>query len=598
VKRKALLGLLALVLSACGAPPEAPRATTAASPEPSAEEAGPARGGTLRVGLVRWAGDEELGFVRLDPFRDYNFTSFELFRCCLVRTLMSYNGQPTGKGGGEARPDLADGQPVVSSDGLTWTFRLKQGLHYAPPHEDREIVAGDLVRALETSARLEGGNFQIVPLIEGAEAYANGEADTITGIEAPDDYTFVVHLISPTGDLGERFALPSTTPLPPDVSQSDVASGSFAATGPYMIERYAPGESIVLVRNPSWTEGQDDLRPAHADRIELTIGLTLEEAYAQVETGALDLVLDESPPPHIRDRYRDDPELRRRLSVYPADTLFYVAMNVAAPPFDDANVRRAVSLVVDKKRLVEAWGGPLAAVPARHIAPDSLEANLLLDYDPYASPNDRGDVKAARAVMAMSRYDSNGDGVCDDPACEQVPAIALDIDPYVAVASPVSEDLEQIGVMLELEKLPSEEFYGRLGERAERVALVANFGWSKDFPNGSAWFAPLFDPASPGHVNPFLVGLSAGELEGLGYQAAAAPSIDAEIEECNTIVGGAQTQCWARLDQLLMEEIVPAVPLLQPAETRIVSERVVSISIDQLTNQPALDRIALDPEQR
>ncbi len=68
-------------------------------------------------------------------------TSFELFRCCLLRTLMSYNGQPTSEGGAELRPDLADGLPEVSPDGLTWTFRLKPGIRYAPPFADREIVA-------------------------------------------------------------------------------------------------------------------------------------------------------------------------------------------------------------------------------------------------------------------------------------------------------------------------------------------------------------------------------------------------------------------------------------------------------------------------
>jgi hypothetical protein len=46
-----------------------------------------------------------------------------------------------------------------------------------------------------------------------------------------------------------------------------------------------------------------------------------------------------------------------------------------------------------------------------------------------------------------------------------------------------------------------------------------------------------------------------------------------------------------------MEQIVPWVPLFEQLETRIVSERVVSVSVDQAVGQLALDRIALDPEQ-
>jgi hypothetical protein len=71
--------------------------------------------------------------------------------------------------------------------------------------------------------------------------------------------------------------------------------------------------------------------------------------------------------------------------------------------------------------------------------------------------------------------------------------------------------------------------------------------------------------------------------------------VDAQIADCIRLVGGAQTECWAALDQLVMEQIVPWVPYALVNETRIVSDRVESLSIDQLTLQPALDRIALEP---
>jgi hypothetical protein len=73
------------------------------------------------------------------------------------------------------------------------------------------------------------------------------------------------------------------------------------------------------------------------------------------------------------------------------------------------------------------------------------------------------------------------------------------------------------------------------------------------------------------------------------------PSISAEIGECLRLVGGAQTQCWAQVDQLVMERIIPWIPIASPNETRIVSARVASVSIDQLATLPSLDRIALEP---
>ena len=100
------------------------------------------RGGTLRAAVPDiWATE-----VDLDPQGAYFTTSWELFRCCLLRTLYSYNGRPTEEGGMELRPDLATGLPQVSADGLTWTFRLREGLRYAPPFDDTQIVALDVVR--------------------------------------------------------------------------------------------------------------------------------------------------------------------------------------------------------------------------------------------------------------------------------------------------------------------------------------------------------------------------------------------------------------------------------------------------------------------
>jgi peptide/nickel transport system substrate-binding protein len=582
------LVVLALVLSACGGEASGPAPAT---PEvPTNAEAPPARGGTLRVGLVAWAGAEEMRAVALDPQTDYYHTSFELFRCCLLRTLMSYSGQPTAEGGAELRPDLAAGPPQVSPDGLRWTFRLKPGLRYSPPHDDREIVTADIVRAVERTVRLGGDvySFYYVPLIEGTTAFEEGKAETITGLETPDDYTLIVHLTEPVGDLGERFALPATAPIPPG---ADGNKQVLVASGPYMLEDYTPGSSIALARNPSWDAATDDLREAYADRIELTIGLGTEEAYGQVEAATLDLVLDAPAPPELAERYQSDAVLEDRLLVFPVDVVAFAAMNLAAPPFDDVHVRRAVNLATDKRRLVELWGGSLAARAATHVAPDSLEANLLVDYDAYKTPGEAGDSEAARAEMAKSRYDRDGDGRCDDASCDGVTALALSEEPLARIATPLVEDLEQIGITLELEELAADPFSERLD--SGKVPFATNYGWAKDLPNGSAWFSPLFVGSNPGSVNPFLVGASPEELADLGYETTAVPSVDAEIAECTALVGGEQTRCWAELDQLLMEEVVPAVPLLVPWETRVFSERVASATVDQLTNQPALEGIAL-----
>jgi hypothetical protein len=71
------------------------------------------------------------------------------------------------------------------------------------------------------------------------------------------------------------------------------------------------------------------------------------------------------------------------------------------------------------------------------------------------------------------------------------------------------------------------------------------------------------------------------------------PSIDDRIDACLPLVGAAQFECWAALDQYVMENVVPVVPYAFDNYPSIMSARVVSYDYDQLWASPAWDRIAL-----
>jgi hypothetical protein len=90
-----------------------------------------------------------------------------------------------------------------------------------------------------------------------------------------------------------------------------------------------------------------------------------------------------------------------------------------------------------------------------------------------------------------------------------------------------------------------------------------------------------------------LLGVSDKQLHAWGYTVRRTPSVDAAIARCDGFVGELAVQCWASLDQNLMDNVVPWIPFMFQTSARMVSERVVHYSFDQFTGEPALDQLAV-----
>ncbi len=596
------------------------------------------RGGTLRVVDVPPAtgpaGAPQAGLpnaTMLDQVLSFDPGAMELFRCCVTRGLLSYTGQPTDKGGTALHPDLAKAMPEVSPDGLTWTFHLRSGIHYAPPFQQTEIVAADFIRTLVRATRVSPvplGPF--LSVIRGFDEFAAGKTSSIAGLETPDTHTLVVRLAQQAGDLGYRFALTQvpTPALPGDPSAPfGVATGHddgygayLVASGPYMVEgseqldfslppKQQPplsglvlGKSITLVRNPSWSAATDGLRPAYVDRIVISYSSTIPEAADKVDRGEADLVLSNDLPPQapldqIR-TYQNDPG-HGRVELQPLDAVEYLTMNLAVPPFDDLRVRRAVAYTIDREAVVRAYGGPVNGTVTGHILLDSMEDNALLTFNPYRTKDSAARIAAARAEMARSPYDPDHDGICDVAACSHINAISRSNRPP-ATTDEITRDLADIGITIQARPLGIMDFFTQLADPASRTPIA--FLWttgSKDYPNGEDWFPSMFGSSAVGvgpdaiSFNYSLVGATTDQLHRWGYSITSVPSVDDRIAQCVPLVGAAQTRCWPALDTYMVENVVPVVPLVSINHAQVVPSRVVRYSYDQSTDLPALDRIAI-----
>jgi hypothetical protein len=211
---------------------------------------------------------------------------------------------------------------------------------------------------------------------------------------------------------------------------------------------------------------------------------------------------------------------------------------------------------------------------------------------------DEGNVDEARQEMARSRYDRDGDGRCDGEMCSfQVP-----IQPVQSIASAsrplLVAALAQLGIRIELVHVGEGDFWSMATSPAARLPLVPDFGWLPDYPNPSAFVVPLLYGESIRARQNFdvsLLGATPARLRRWGYATTSVPSADARIERCLAMTGDAQAWCWTELDAYLMEAIVPVVPIGTVDHSWLLSPQVASFSVDQSTDLPAYDRVALAP---
>ncbi len=513
MKRIGLFGILAVAFTAallaagCGgggeeaappaeppaepAPPSEEPAATGEEPAPPAEEpaGGAPKGGTYRVD-VESAFDFTAAF---DPTAEYTAVG-QSFYTLMLRPLMTYR-HTAGAAGNEAIPDLAADLPEISSDGMTYTFTLRDGVMFAPP-VSREVTSQDVKYAFTRLANPEinvGGYSGYYTDIVGFEEFGAGEADDIAGIETPDDKTVVFTLEKPLGDFLYRLAMAATAPIPEEVAQCFTEVGGYArfiiASGAYMMEGtdalditscdtmepisgYDPEAHLIFVRNPNYDPATEnpDARENNPDRFEFRINSNADDCFNRVREAIIDDTLCGETPKEIRE-YTQDEELQDNLKLNPDDSVFYLSMRLTEPPFDDVHVRRAVNYVMDRDGLRLAWGGPSIGELARHVAPPSLAPPELADYDPYnvVATEGLGDVEAAMEEMRQSKYDTDQDGLCDAPECKEVLTFMGTLARDDGMIPVMQESLAKIGI--ELAVAPERRRLQRVARRDEARRL-------------------------------------------------------------------------------------------------------------------------------
>lgn len=406
---------------------------------------------------------------------------------------------------GEPYPSLAESW-TVSDDGRTYTFRLRDGLTFS---DGSPLTAEDVRRSWLRMLDPATGSTapDVLSVIAGAgERLAGGPEDAV-GLDAPDDRTLVVQLRHAAAYFPAITATPATFVVPrsADASGGWQRIGSFVGSGPYLATRM-DGANLVMEANERYVAG-----PPPIGTIEWLADVSSDVATAYADE-ALDLAsisaFDASWIAYDRDL---GPALHQGAAL----NVQYFGFDTTRPPFDDARVRRAFALALDRPRLVGLAEG-VSGQAASSIVPPALWPQGLDDHDQHDP------AEAARLLDAAGYADRAAMGTIT------INAAGLNVAPAVAIWR------EELGVTIRVEAMDFGDYIRSLETNPPQVFTIS---WIADYPSPYALYSLLLLPGAVsnygGWTDDAFVRLleTASAAETDAAQAQAYGAVDAYVDE-------------------------------------------------------------------
>src|SRR5258708_38326416 len=93
-------------------------------------------------------------------------------------------------------PDIASGPPTISTDGMTYPFKLKQNVKFS---NGDAVKADDFIFSWDRAAAIQGDYASVFQPVQGYDDVSNGKAAHMTGLKKIDDFSFSATLTAPAG---------------------------------------------------------------------------------------------------------------------------------------------------------------------------------------------------------------------------------------------------------------------------------------------------------------------------------------------------------------------------------------------------------------
>jgi len=457
----------------------------------------------------------------------------------------------------DAKAELIPGAAeswTVSDDGTVYTFKLRNGATWS---DGSPVTAEDFVysfRRLQDPATGAEYASMLYPIVNAEEANTGKAKPEDIGVKAIDAGTLEVTLKAPTPYFLEMLTHQAAYPVSKASIEKDGADwikpGKLVSNGAYTLAEWVPNDHLKMVKNPKFYDAEN----VKIDVINFIPTEDRSSAMKRYEAGELDSYDDLPTEQLVELKAKFGDQIR----VAPYLGSYYYAVKTDKAPWDNVELRNAISEAIDRDFLAEkVWNNSMA--PGYSMVPPGI-SGYTAAMATYADKSQIDREDDAKAVLEKLGYGP------DKPLKMEIRYNTSENHKNTAVA--IQEQLKPLGIEVSLINTDTKTHYGFLEQKGDYD--VARIGWIADYKDAETFLGTLRKASGNNYSN-----YDSPKFEELMNQAAAAGG---KPEERLKLLGEAERQ---------VIDDVAIIPLLYYNFKNIVSPKLAGFDDNVMDVHPS-----------
>lgn len=373
----------------------------------------------------------------------------------------------------------------VSPDGLIWTFTMRDGLKWS---DGTELNAKDFEytfkRIADTNVAAPYAE-TVIGMIEGYKDAIDSKNPEKLNVKASDDgKTLTIKLAYPCSYFDKIVAFGTMSPVQKATVEKNGDSWAtkpetYVCNGPYTITEWTPSEKIVCKKNENYKGGWDSSKIVN-DKLTFLLLEDSSASYTAYTGGTAQLIKD-VPTEEIPTLKKDKKD---EFNVDPILGTYYLSMNLNKAPFNNKNVRKALSLAIDRDYVANTvmQGTYTPAYNYVGTGVDDVDTGKFLENSKaanggktYISEDYKANLEEAKKALAEAGY----------PEGKGFPTITYstnDTGYHKAVAEYLQQVYKDLGITMNIDIVDWSSFTPK--RRAGEYEMARN-GWVMDYNDAS-----------------------------------------------------------------------------------------------------------------